>query len=281
MSADKRKTVLVTGASSGIGKVTSLYLAEKGYAVIGTSRSMARLADLQREASARNLTVAAVELDINRDEGIHETLQGVVDEHGTIDALVNNAGYGLWGPVQSLSMADLKAQFETNFFAAARLIKAVLPGMVRQRRGTIINVSSILGRMGTPFNGAYVASKFALEGLSESLRAELWPTGVRVAVIEPGSFLTEFQSNQVIGVSADSEDMTYAPYIETYRLRHDRFVRLAGDPIKVARVVHKIVRSRRPAFRYPVGPDARLGMVGARLMPERLFQAMLRWATMR
>ena len=223
MSATQSKTVLVTGASSGIGKVTSLYLAEKGYAVIGTSRDMARLGDLQAEATRRNLCVTAIELDINTDEGVDTVLPQVIHERGAIDVLVNNAGYGVWGPVEALSVGEFKAQFEPNFFAIVRLLKAVLPGMIHQRSGTIVNVSSVLGRMGTPFHGAYVASKFALEGMSESLRAELSPFGVRVAVVEPGAFRTEFQNNQVVGESALSKDLVYAPYVERYRARHTRF----------------------------------------------------------
>ena len=281
MSTSQGKTALITGASSGIGKVTALYLAQKGWSVIGTSRSMSRLEELRKEASEADLPVTGVELDINSDEDVDQIMPRLLDEHGTIDVLVNNAGYGLWGPVESLAIAEVKAQFETNFFAALRLIKAVLPGMVRQRRGTIINVSSVEGRLATPFNGAYAASKFALEGLSESLRVELWPLGVRVALVEPGLFSTNFQKNQVVAERADSEDLAYSSYMEKYRSRHALFERFSTDPIKVAKVIHKIVRSRRPAFRYPVGLEARLGMLGARLLPERLFQAMLSRATMR
>ena len=280
MSATRHKTALITGASSGIGRSTSLYLARKGYSVIGTSRSMARLADLQAEASGEDLSVAAVELDINRDEDVARVVPGLVDEYGAIDVLVNNAGYGLWGPVECLALEEVRTQFEVNFFAALRLIKAVLPGMMRNRRGWIVNVSSVLGRIGTPFNGAYVASKFALEGMSESLRTELWPFGIRVAVVEPGLFDTNFQANQVAGEATSSPDLAYSPYLTRYRAGHGRFDRLASDPIKVARAIHKIARSRRPAFRHPVGVEARLGTLGSRFMPERLFQAMVRKATM-
>ena len=274
-------TVLITGASSGIGRATALYLAEKGYSVIGTSRSASRLAEIEAEASRRGLSLAAVELDINSDEDVDRTLPRIIEDHGTIEALINNAGYGLWGPVETLSIDELKAQFETNLFAALRLIKAVLPGMVSQGRGTIVNISSVAGRLATPFNGGYAASKFALEGLSEALRVELWPLGVRVVVVEPGLFRTAFQENQVTAQGAGSEGSAYAPYIERYRARHTRFDWLAADPIKVARVIHRILRSRRPAFRYPVGKEARLGILGARILPERLFQALLSRATMR
>ena len=280
MSNAQAKTVLITGASSGIGKATALYLAEEGYSVIGTSRSVARLEGLKSEAARRGLGVTPLELDINTNRGVDGVLPRLIHEHGTIDVLVNNAGYILWGPVESLSVAELKAQFETNLFACVRLIKAVLPGMVGQGSGTIVNISSVQGRLATPFTGAYASSKFALEGLSEALRHELWPLGVRVALVEPGLFRTDLQSNQVVAEAARSEELAYGPYIEKYQTRHARYDRLATDPIKVAKVVHKIVRSRRPALRHPVGPEARFGMLGARLLPERVFQAMLRRATM-
>ena len=176
-------------------------------------------------------------------------------------------------------MDEIRAQFETNFFAAFRLINGVLPRMIEQGSGTIVNVSSILGRMGTPFNGAYAASKFALEGLSEALRLELWPLGVRVALVEPGLFKTEFLDNQVRSQRSTSDDLPYLPYIERYEGRHRRFQVRAADPVKVAEVIHKIVGSKRPSFRYPVGIEARAGILGARLMPERLFQALLSRST--
>lgn len=281
MSERQRRTVLITGASSGIGKVTALYLAGKGYSVIGTSRSLGRLDGLVREATDKGLAVKAIQLDINSGEGVQAALPRLIEESGgCINVLVNNAGYGLWGPVESLSVDELKAQFETNLFAVLRLIKAVLPGMVAGRSGTIVNVSSIAGRIGTPFNGAYCSSKFALEGLSEALRAELWPFGVRVAVVEPGLFRTGFQQNQLAAEMARSEELAYGPYIRRYDERHRRFDWLAHDPIKVAQVIHKVIRSRRPGFRYPVGSEARLGMLGARVLPERIFQTLLRRATM-
>ena len=280
MSTTQDEKILITGASSGIGLATALYLAEKGYSVIGTSRSAGRLAGLREEASGRNLSVTTVELDINSDEGVDSVVPSLLAEQGPITTLVNNAGYGLWGPVESLSMEELRAQFETNFYAAVRLVKAMLPGMVRQGRGTIVNISSVEGRIGTPFSGGYAASKFALEGLSESLRVELWPLGVRVALVEPGLFSTNFHKNQARAERAESGDLPYLPYIQRYRQRRRRYDRLSADPIKVARVIHKIVRSRRPRFRYPVGPEARLGILGARLLPERIFQALLSRATL-
>ena len=275
MSEAGHKTVLITGASSGIGKVTCLYLAERGYTVIGTSRSIARLSDLQHLASERSLPITAVELDINADDAIDRVLPKLIAKHGPIDVLVNNAGYSLWGPLETLPVAEIKTLFETNFFAAVRLIKGVLPGMVERRQGKIINISSVEGRLATPLTGAYAASKFALEGLSEALRTELWPLGVHVAVVEPGLFRTGLHESQIEHDEALSEFPAYRPHVKSYRARQARYKRFSGDPIKVAKVIHKIVRSRRPAFRHPVGPEARLGMLGARILPERVFLSLV------
>ena len=164
------QTVLITGASSGIGKVTCLYLAEKGYNVIGTSRASSRLGDLYSEADQRGVSVHGLELDINSDAEVQRVMPEVFNQFGDIHALVNNAGYSVWGPVESVSIDEMKTLFETNLFAAVRMTQSVLPGMIERGAGKIINISSILGRLATPFNGVYAASKFALEGLHNHLQ---------------------------------------------------------------------------------------------------------------
>ena len=272
-------TVLITGASSGIGKTTALHLAGRGYAVIGTSRRLERLASLFDEADEQGVRLFGVEIDPNSDESVQGVMPGLISQFGRIDALVNNAGFGVWGPVDSLSIDELKLQFEANFFGAVRMIHATLPQMLSRGSGRIVNVSSVLGRIGTPFNGAYVSSKYALEGLSESLRAEVRPFGVHVSLVEPGLFATDFQKNQLRSARSQDADSAYASYVERYNSRHDQFDRFASDPIKVARVIEKALSARRPAFRYPVGADARAGMLGARVLPERLFHALLDRAT--
>ncbi len=273
--------VLITGASSGIGKATALFLAERGYTVIATSRVGSRLGDLHSEAEQRGASVIGVELDINSEDSVAFTVPELIERHGAIDALVNNAGFGLWGPVEVLSTAELKSQFETNFFAAVRMMQAVLPAMIEQRHGTIVNISSVLGRMGTPFNGAYVSSKFALEGISESLKTEVQPFGVRVAMVEPGLFRTNFPDNEIRGKAADDESSAYSPYIRKQSENHDLFELLGGDPVRVAKVVHKVITSPSPNFRYPVGIDARAGMLAARVLPERVYWRILSKATLR
>ena len=269
---DDPKAVLITGASSGIGRASALYLAERGYRVAATSRALSRLEGLRRESGPTG-NIHCVELDVDSDRSVSEAVASVIEAYGRIDVLVNNAGYG--GPVQSFSMEELESQFETNFFGAFRMIKAVLPSMTAQGSGTIINVSSVEGRLVTPFSGGYAASKFALEGLSEAMRYELWPQGIRVAVVEPGLFATDFHDSQVESAAAESPALPYGPVIARYRERRGRYDRFAKDPVRVARVIHRIIRSRRPRFRYPVGAEATLGVRAAQLMPERLYQALL------
>ena len=275
------QTVLITGASAGIGKVTCLYLAEKGYNVIGTSRASSRLCDLYSYAVQRGVTDHWLDLFINSDAEVQRVMPEVFNQFGEIHALVNNAGYGLWGPLEIVSIDEMKTLFETNVFAVLRMTQVVLPAMIDRRGGKIVNISSVLGRLATPFNGAYASSKYALEGLSESMNHEVSPFGVHVALVEPGLFETEFQRNQVRAQRADDPNLAYAPYVQRYNDRHQTFDKLASDPVKVAKVIYKIIRSRHPALRYPVGLESHAGIMGTRLLPGRLFQWMLGRATLK
>ena len=148
------------------------------------------------------------------------------------------------------------------------MIHSVLPQMLSNRSGRIVNISSVLGRMGTPFNGAYVSSKYALEGLSESLRVEVRPFGVHVSLVEPGLFETDFQKNQLTAARSQDDDSPYADYVERYNSRHDQFDWFASDPIKVARAIEKALASPNPSFRYPVGLDAWLGILAPVFYPS-------------
>lgn len=276
-----QKTVLITGASMGFGYVTALYLAERGHRVIGTSRSQSRLAQLQAHAKEHNLAIYPVELDINSDDAVNNAMPSLIDRYGPIDVLINNAGYGLWGPLESLTVDELKTQYETNVFAVHRMTQAVLPNMIERRSGMVINVSSVLGRLATPFNGAYASTKFALEGLSEALRTELQPFGVKVVLVEPGLFRTEFQNNQIVGSNVQFEGGDYSPYIKKYQSAHDQFDRFGSDPVKFARLIHEIIQSTNPSFRYALGTGAKAGIVGKRLLPERVFNKLLSIFTLR
>ena len=281
MAQGERKTVLITGASGGIGMAAAVYLAEKGCSVIATSRSDDRLATLKSLASERGLPISTVVLDVNSDEAVSDILPGLIEEHEGIDALVNNAGYSLWGPAESLSIDELRDVFETNFYAAFRMMQGILPGMTERGSGTIINITSVEGRIVTPFSGGYGATKFALEGLSEAMRFELWPLGVRVVVVEPGLYSTNLFRNQVVAKRTEASDLPYGPLIARYRKRRAGYDRLSKDPVKVARVIHRAIQSRRPRFRYTVGAEATLGILASRYLPERVFQFLLSRALLR
>ena len=182
MSSEEHGAVLITGASSGIGRAATLYLAERGYHVVGTSRSMERLEGLLEEARRRHLPVSGAELDINSDGAVERVVPELASRHGGIGVLVNNAGYGLWGPIGSLSTRELAAQFETNVFAVHRLIRAALPDMLEQRRGTIVNVSSVLGRIATPFKRRVRVKQVCpggTERVAENGALALWRAGGR------------------------------------------------------------------------------------------------------
>ena len=265
-------TVLITGASSGIGYATAIHLVKEGFDVIAPSRVYSRLEQLKEETDRLGFSITCIELEINSDDAVEEVMPRLIDDHDGIDVLVNNAGYGLFGPVQTISANELRTQYETNVIAPLKLTNAVLPRMIRQRKGTIINVSSVLGQLGTPYNGAYVSSKFALEGMSESLRIEVWPLGVHVVLVQPGLYATQFQQNQVHAEKLNTLGSPVQQYLDAYHQRRERGSSFAKDPIAVAKVIHKIIRSKRPSFRYPVSLEARAGLLTKRLLPERLFQ---------
>src|SRR6476646_4345434 len=197
---------LVTGSSSGIGFETSLLLARSGYHTYASMRNLEKSKTLTEIANREKLPLQVVQLDVNDDKSVKDAIYKIENEQGRIDVVVNNAGYLLIGPLEELSIEEFKEQFDTNFFGAIRVIKEVLPIMRRQKAGTIINVSSIAGRIGLPLNSPYVSSKFALEGLSESISYEIEQFGIKVVLIEPGviktNAATSFKTGKNVAVGA-------------------------------------------------------------------------------
>ena len=284
MSDNFKKTVFITGASSGIGKITSLYLCKNGYKVIGSSRKLSRLNSITEEANATGESFYPVELDINLSEGekacIETVLPKLISQHNSIDVLVNNAGYGLWGPIEGISVTEMENQFKTNVFAPFRLSKMLIPSMRASGYGRIINISSVAGWVATPFNGAYASSKFALEAQTEALRMELWPFGVTVSSIQPGLFDTDFQINMVQGSNSESEALPYKYFIDRYRRKHKKWRKVIHDPIRIARLIERIIESERPRLRYPIGFEARAGIIGSKIFPERIYQWLISRSSM-
>jgi NAD(P)-dependent dehydrogenase (short-subunit alcohol dehydrogenase family) len=263
-AVDRNKKVVVavvTGSSSGIGFETSLLLAKNGFFTYATMRNLDKSNKIIDLKLKEKLPLEVLELDVTDDKSVKEAIEKIANEQGTVDVLVNNAGYALVGPLEELSIQEFKEQFETNVFGAIRVTQAVLPIMRKQRHGTIVNISSIAGRIGFPLTSAYVSSKFALEGLSESMAYEIDQFGTKVVLIEPGVIKTNFDHNLKLGKKVSTTNDRNSPYADITEKRiagfKPRFEN--GLPaIEVAKVILKAIRSRNvpSESRYLVGNDA-------------------------
>ncbi|HSF00203.1 MAG TPA: SDR family oxidoreductase [Nitrososphaeraceae archaeon] len=259
MNSDRNKKIaIVTGSSSGIGLETSLLLARNGFYTYVTMRNLDKSKAITNLKQKEKLSLEVLQLDVTTDESVKEAINKIINEQERIDVLVNNAGYALVGPFEELSIEEFKEQFETNVFGVIRVTQAVLPIMRRQRCGTIVNISSIAGKIGFPLTSAYVSSKFALEGLSESMAYEVEQFGIKVILIEPGVIKTNFDNNLKIGkrVTIDHN----SSYAEMTQKRISRFkprFESGSPPIEVAKVILKAITSKNLSeLRYLVGNDA-------------------------
>jgi len=249
------KVAIVTGSSSGIGFETSLALAREGYFTYATMRDTTKSDKIKEIAQKENLKISILELDVDDEKSVKSAIAQILDQKQRIDVLVNNAGWGLWGCVEDVSVDEFKEQFETNFFSIIRLIQDVVPTMRKQGSGTIVNVSSVVGRIGFPASPAYISSKFALEGLSESLRFEFAPFGVDVIIIEPGVIKTNFMKN--MKMAKKSELDTVYKDITTKVVSGVKMMAEMGTPPKeVANTIVKAIKDKNPLPRYIVGNDA-------------------------
>ena len=192
---EKQSIAVVTGSSTGIGFETSLLLARNGFYTYATMRDRLKTDKIEKIANKENLPLEVLSMDVDNDDSVRNAIHKIIDEKKKIDILVNNAGYGLFGALEDISIEEIKKQFETNLFGAIRTIKEVLPTMREQKNGIIINISSIAGVVGIPAECIYVSTKFALEGLTESISYELQPYGIKVVIIEPGVINTNFVPN--------------------------------------------------------------------------------------
>src|ERR671939_575894 len=261
---NKAKVAVVTGSSSGIGFETSLLLAKNGVFTYATMRNLDRSNKIIELKQTERLPLEVLKLDVTDDKSVNEVIGKVTNEKGRIDVLVNNAGYALVGPLEELSIQEFKEQFETNVFGVIRVTQSVLPIMRKQRHGTIVNISSIAGRIGFPLTPAYVSSKFALEGLCESMAYELEQFGINVILVEPGVIKTNFDKNLKIGKNVSAASTTNdhnSPYADITEKRlagfKPRFKN--GTPaIEVARVIlNAFTFTNIPSeLRYLVGNDA-------------------------
>jgi NAD(P)-dependent dehydrogenase (short-subunit alcohol dehydrogenase family) len=249
-----QKVALVTGSSSGIGYETSLALARANYFTYATMRNTEKAGSIQKIAKKENLNLDVIELDIDKEDSIKSAVKKVLEQKGRIDILVNNAGYGIFGCVEDISMDELRAQFQTNFFGVVKLIQEVAPIMRKQGSGIIVNVSSVAGRIGFPGTPAYISSKFALEGLSECMRYEMSPFGIKTIIIEPGVIKTNFLSSMKI--AKGKPDSPYKEITEKVVNGIKMMAELATPPIEVAKTIMKAIETENPLPRYVVGSDA-------------------------
>jgi len=249
------KVAVVTGTSSGIGFETALALAREGYYTYATMRDTTKSDKIKELGKKDNLKIDVLELDVDDENSVKTAIQKILDQKQRIDVLVNNAGWGLWGCVEDVSVDEFKAQFDTNFFSIIRLIQEVGPTMRKQGSGTIVNVSSVVGRIGFPASPAYISSKFALEGLSESLRFELAPFGVNVVIIEPGVIKTNFMKNMRMAEKSES-DTVYRDITVKVVSGVKMMAEMGTHPKEVADTIVKAIKDEKPLPRYIVGNDA-------------------------
>jgi len=259
------EVVLVTGASSGIGQTIARHLAARGWRVFGTSRQTASGFD----------GVDMLPMDADDDESVTRAVAAILEKTGRLDAVVNNAGWALMGPIEDTPMADARAQMETNFFGVLRVCRAALPVMREQRAGHIVNISSLGGVFGMPFSGIYSASKFAVEGLSESLRLETRRFGIRVVLIEPGDTRSQLPLRRRT-VQPVRHASAYQEIFDRFQAKQAQDEAKAPPPDAVAALVERILRDPRPAMRYTAGMwDQRMVAPLKRWLPYSWFERIL------
>ncbi len=259
------KVVLVTGASSGIGQAIARRLATRGWRVFGTSRQPAAGFD----------NVDMLPMDVDDDNSVALAVGAIMEKTGRLDAVVNNAGWALMGPIEDTPIADARAQMETNFFGVLRVCRAALPIMREQRAGHIVNISSLGGIFGMPFSGIYSASKFAVEGLSESLRLETRRFGIRVTLIEPGDTRSQLPLRRRT-VQPLRHASAYQEIFDRFQAKQAQDEAKAPPPDAVAALVERILRDPRPAMRYTAGMfDQRMVSPLKRWLPYSWFERVL------
>ncbi|MCM3737184.1 oxidoreductase [Bacillus cytotoxicus] len=268
------KIAIITGSSSGFGLLTSLEFAKKGYLVIATMRNIEKQTKLLEQAALLHLehNIIIHQLDVTSQKSI-ENFTSFINNLGRVDILINNAGYASGGFVEEIPIEEYRNQFETNVFGAIAVTREVLPVMRKQKHGKIINVSSISGKMGFPGLSPYVASKYALEGWSESLRLEVKPFGIDVSLIEPGSYNTNiWEIGQKLAESTSESKSPYKEYMKKIEQHIHNGSESFGDPKDVAEKIVSIAESQHPTLRYPVGKGVKLIILLKNVLPWKWWE---------
>jgi NAD(P)-dependent dehydrogenase (short-subunit alcohol dehydrogenase family) len=269
---------VVTGSSSGIGLATSLALAKNGYVTYATMRNLAKQDSIQSIADKQQLPIRTVQLDVTDENSVKNAIQSILSESGRIDLLVNNAGYGMTGAFEDIGMDEIKSLYETNVFGVIRVTQAVLPIMRKQGSGRIINISSGAGRIGYPGGSAYVSSKFALEGLSESMAFEVEQFGIKTVLVEPGFIRTNFAENIVTAKKAQDPNSPYSQTMMQMKSssHRRRMIENAPDADLVASVIVEAATAKEPDLRYLAGKDVQQMVAAKKSMSDEEFQNMIR-----
>lgn len=265
-----KKVALVTGSSSGVGFETSLALARNGYHTFASMRDTAKSDNLLQKAKDENLSVEVVELDVDKEESIVSSIKKIISDKGRIDILVNNAGYAQFGCTEDVTVQDFRKQFETNFFSIVRIIQEVSPTMRKQNSGVIVNISSVVGRLGLPGSPAYISTKFALEGLSECLRYELGQFGIKVTLIEPGVIKTNFFNS--MRVPESKKDPKYQEMTQNILAGVKMMAEMGTSPAQVADVIIKAINDEEILPRYIVGSDAAMFLEAKKMKTDLEFE---------
>ncbi|HYB86977.1 MAG TPA: oxidoreductase [Streptosporangiaceae bacterium] len=274
----RTEPVLITGCSSGIGHAAAISLHQAGLRVYATARRVDSLADLAQRG------IATLPLDVTDEKSMTDAVAAVQADAAAVGTLINNAGYGLYGPVEQVPMAEIRRQFETNFFGLVRLTQLVLPGMRRRRGGRILNVSSMGGRATLPGGAFYHASKYAVEALSDALRMEVAQFGIEVVLIEPGPVKTPWNdvaAGSLGEAGGDPGTDPYAAYkaavgVSFTRATSGPLARLGSDAEDIAKVITRAVTAKRPRTRYLINPVAMSVVTMNRLLPGRAYDAVIR-----
>jgi short-subunit dehydrogenase len=268
-----KQVALITGCSSGIGYETSILLAKNGFKTYATMRNTDKGNKLKEISDKENLDLKIIKLDVTDDYSIKYAINEIVEETDRIDVLVNNAGNNIAGAVEDLSIEEFKEQFETNFFGLIRVIKVVLPIMRKQNSGIIVNLSSIVGKMAIPLNSAYVSSKFAVEGFSESIRYELEDFGIKVILIEPGVIKSNFYENiKMAKNSLMDPTSVYQPITQKIFEAFLPMLEYAFPTKIVADAILEAVTSDKPNIRYAVGEDAKSIIEARKKLSDKEFE---------
>ena len=262
---------LVTGCSSGIGLETAIALGREGHFTYATMRDVKKSGSLDKIVNDEGLPIKVLELDVDSEKSVDDAIAKIMEEKGRVDTLINNAGWGMWGAVEDVSIEEFKQQFETNFFSIIRLIQKVAPIMRKQKSGNIVNVSSVAGKIGFPVSPAYISSKFALEGLRECIRFELGPFGINVIIIEPGVIKTNFFDSMKMAKKSNS-DSVYNEITSKVVSGVKMMAEMGTEPKEVADTIIKSINEEKPLPRYIVGNDAMMFLEAKKMKTDIEFE---------